>query len=82
MKMRVIDALASPAMYLLQPFFHEGPHTGQGVPFWGYYALLANCLVYLVFWFAAIALWGCVIGRGRQKKRRETLRENGARSVK
>lgn len=55
-KRAVIDALAMPGAMLASLFFGEGPHTGGGVPYWGWAVLVMNYVVYSSVWLAMLLL--------------------------
>jgi hypothetical protein len=52
----IVNTLALPAFVLSSIFFPEGPHTGEGVPYWGYWLLGFGVAFYTLVWFL-ILLW-------------------------
>jgi len=52
----VTDALSVPGALILGIMFPQGPHTGYGVLYWGYYVMVANLFFYLIVWYILLSL--------------------------
>lgn len=53
---RITDAVGLPGAFVIGILYPQGPHTGYGVPYWGYYVMAANLFFYLIVWYALLSL--------------------------
>jgi len=53
---RIGDAVGLPGAFIIGTLYPEGPHTGDGVIYWGYYVLVANLFFYLIVWYVLLSL--------------------------
>ena len=53
---KVLDFMSVPGAIAVETMFPQGLHTGDGALFWGYFAMLANFLAYLLVWYVVLCL--------------------------
>lgn len=61
-KIKLIDAVSIPGAILAGLVYPEGVHTGRGAPLFAPLVMVANFVVYVVFWYAF-----CAVGRALRR---------------
>lgn len=52
----IIDALTVTGALIVGIVYPQGVHTGTGPSLWGFWIMVANLAVYIVFWYACLLL--------------------------
>jgi len=55
-KIRIIDALTLPGALIAGIAYPQGVHTGRGAPLFGLWAMIANLVVYVAFWYLCLRM--------------------------
>jgi len=50
----IIDTLTVSGAVIVGIIYPQGIHTGSGSPSWALWVMVANCLVYILFWYICI----------------------------
>jgi len=53
---RITDAVGLPGAFIIGILDLQGPHTGYGISYWGYYVMAANLFIYLIAWYVLLSL--------------------------
>lgn len=65
-KIRITDALTIPGALIAGLAYPEGVHTGHGAPMFGFWAMVANLGIYILFWYVVLRLIGYFRHRGHR----------------
>lgn len=65
-RVRVVDALTVPGALIAGLVYPQGVHTGRGAPTFGLWAMAANIVVYVGFWYVCLR----IVGIRRQRRSR------------
>jgi hypothetical protein len=76
-RVRVLDALTLPGAIIAGLAYPQGIHTGRGAPTFGIWAMAANFVVYVAFWYVCLR----VVGRIRRKSQPRPCRTGSISSV-
>src|SRR5882762_5902818 len=59
----ITDGLTLPGGFIAGLVYPEGIHTGHGAPNWALLAGVSNVIVYVLFWYACLAIIGRIRGQ-------------------